>query len=148
MTLHDRFVTEHKALRQQVTEIRSALSAKSTPKVQELFSSFQEALRRHLHEEDSAYYRVLDDGRRVTDRGLMHGLRNDHAGVIFALESLMIRLRKPVPLPEWEKRFSAMIDVLLPHFDREEKELFPQAEKLLTPEQTKAILEEIERIKP
>ena len=31
---------------------------------------------------------MLDDGKRVEDRGLIHQLRNDHAAVIFTLESL------------------------------------------------------------
>jgi len=55
----------------------------------------------------------------------MHALRNDHAAVVFTLESLAIRLRRKVPLEEWKTKFEGMIKVLLEHFTIEEKNYSP-----------------------
>ena len=92
------------------------------------------------------YFKVLDDGKQVQNRDLMHDIRNDHAAVVFALESLAIRLRKNVPLNEWKPKFDHMLSVLLPHFDQEEKELFPKASALLEAAAMAQILEEIQKI--
>ena len=65
----------------------------------------------------------------MTDRGLIHQLRNDHAAVIFTLESLAIRLRKNGVNPDWRTRFDNLMNVFLPHLDQEEKNLFPDRPK-------------------
>ncbi len=77
------------------------------------------------------YYPKVDADKRLPDRALMHALRNDHAAVVFALESLAIRLRKKVPVADWKVKFDTMINVLLPHFDQEEQQLYVAAERIL-----------------
>lgn len=140
MTVHELLSNEHRDLRRRVAELQTALT-KNPQQLSELFPLFQEAVRRHIQREDSIYYRAVDEGKQLDDRELMHALRNDHAGVIFALESLAIKLRKNIPPDEWKKKFDLLVDVLLPHFDREEKELFPTVEKRLGPGPLKTILE-------
>src|SRR3982751_2328331 len=101
MTLHDLFATDHAQLRDRIAELQSA-SRKNVEAVEVLYPAFQQAARAHFRKEDEVYYPYVDAGKRIEDRELMHTLRNDHAAVVFALESLAIRLRKKVPLPEWK----------------------------------------------
>ena len=69
----------------------------------------------------------------------MHQLRNDHAAVVFTLESLAIRLRKNGVNPDWRSRFENLMDVFLPHLDQEEKTLFPLGKKCSTRQELEAI---------
>jgi len=99
-----------------------------------------------LKKEDSVYYPAIDTGKQFADRELMHSLRNDHAAVVFALESLAIRLRKKVPLEEWKPKFEMMTKVLLEHFETEEKKLFPQVESGLPPATLQTLLIDIQAL--
>lgn len=143
MTLSDFFAAEHKEIRRLAGECRDAVSAptKLADKLRELQTFGQ----RHFHREDR-FYRRLDDGKRVEDRGSMHQMRNDHAAVIFTLESLQIRLRKTGPNPDWLQRFQTLIDLLLPHLDKEETAIYPLASKLLSPQDLATLLDEIRTV--
>src|SRR5262245_20393098 len=101
MTLHEIFIADHKRLRQEIAALQTAV-AKKSPGLEEMYLAFQKHAREHLLKEDGVYYPHVDAGKRIADRDLMHTLRNDHAAVVFALESLAIRLRKKVPLTEWK----------------------------------------------
>ncbi len=142
MNPHDLLAADHKALRQLGSSLRNAIEKDAKDLEREL-SRFQEAVQKHFKREDP-YYRVLDDGKRVTDRGLIHQLRNDHAAVVFTLESLAIRLRKNGVNPDWRTRFENLMNVFLPHLDQEEKNLFPLARKLLSAEETETIARHIQ----
>src|SRR5262249_31310752 len=96
----------------------------------------------HFKRED-AYFRILDQDKRVPDRGLVHQLRNDHAAVIFTLESLQIRLRKNGANPDWRSRFTNMMNVFFPHLDIEEKQLFALGKKMLSTEELAQITRDI-----
>jgi len=145
MTIHDVFSADHNHLRQRIQELQTAID-KNSSSLESLFLTFQKEARAHFHKEDDVYYPYVDDGKKLEDRELMHTLRNDHAAVIFALESLAIRLRKKVPLAEWKIKFEIMINVLLPHFDQEEKELFPKVEKLLPAQELQTLLEKVQTL--
>lgn len=144
MSIHELFKIEHAELRDQAQQLRS-LMAKETPKIAAFLPNFQVAIRKHFKRED-VYYRALDEGKRVQDRDLMHTLRNDHAGVLFALESLTIRLRKGGFSPDWQKRCETMLDVLLPHMSHEESELFSKGNALLSQSELQSLLEQARTI--
>jgi len=146
MTVHDLFTADHIRLRKEIAGIQSALASKPG-ELESLFLDFQKSARAHLRKEDEVYYPYVDAGKKLGDRELMHSLRNDHAAVVFALESLAIRLRKKVPLPEWKVKFDTMINVLLEHFDTEEQKLFPFVERALPPAELKALLEKVQALR-
>jgi iron-sulfur cluster repair protein YtfE (RIC family) len=141
MTIHELFIADHARLRHQITTLQNTTA--SLADLEQSYAGFQKDLRAHFHKEDSVYYAYVDAEKKIPDRELFHTLRNDHAAVIFALESLAIRLRKKVPLPEWKSKFHTMIQVLLPHFDQEEQKLFPEVERLFTPAELEALHEKV-----
>src|SRR5258706_113609 len=103
MTLHELFTADHAKLRTQIADLQAVL-AKSPKKLEGMFPAFQQDVRAHFRKEDDVYYPHVDGGKKITDRELIHALRNDHAAVIFSLESLAIRLRKKVPVEEWKTK--------------------------------------------
>lgn len=121
------------------------IMAKKPSQLADFLPKIQQEVSGHFKREE-IYYRTLDDGKRIGDRELMHSLRNDHAAVVFTLESLVIRLRKSGFNPDWKKRCENMLDVLLPHLDHEEKELFPKGTSFLSPADLKNILEQVRSI--
>jgi hemerythrin-like domain-containing protein len=142
MDPHELLLSDHRSLRTQAADLRAAL--KAGPKVlTEKLISFQKLVQKHFKLED-IYYRVLDDDKRLSDRGLVHQLRNDHAAVVFTLESLAIRLRKNGVNEDWLTRFNNLMDVFLPHLDQEEKALFPIGRKTLSAEELKTIAEKMD----
>jgi iron-sulfur cluster repair protein YtfE (RIC family) len=143
--LHELFVADHARLRRQITDFQTALKSRSD-QVETLYPELQKAVRAHFRKEDDVYYPHIDSDKKVLDRELMHTLRNDHAAVVFALESLAIRLRRKVPLEEWTAKFDTMISVLLPHFDQEEKKLFPEVERAFSPAVFQTLLEKIQAL--
>jgi len=144
MTTHELLTADHEAIRKLATRLQAA-AKKPLQTFSDLLTGLQQAVQKHFRREE-VYYRTLDDGKRIQDRDLMHTLRNDHAAVIFSLESLAIRLRKNGYNPEWQKRLDGMLAVLLPHLDQEEKTLFPKGATLLSPAEMKSIQEQIETI--
>lgn len=141
MDPHDRFTRDHRIIREQAKLLQDAVS-KNPENLGKSLQEFQALVRAHFQREDT-YYRILDDGKRIADRGLVHQLRNDHAAAIFTLESLGIRYRKSGVNSEWMTRFTSLINVLLPHLDQEESVLFPLGRKLLTAEEVTAIQQDI-----
>jgi iron-sulfur cluster repair protein YtfE (RIC family) len=139
MTLHELLTAEHGRLRQQIADIQKALQTRN-PALESAYAAFQKDARAHFRKEDEVYYPHVDQGKKLGDRELMHSLRNDHAAVVFALESLAIRLRKQVPMDEWKAKFDTMIKVLLIHFEQEEQKLFPTVERLLPPAELQDLL--------
>ena len=141
MTPNDLLRKEHETIREGTTALTQALDG-ATAKVQDRLTQIQKILQTHFRREE-IYYRTMDDGKRIEDRGAMHTLRNDHAAILFSLESLMIRLRKDGVTDDWRRRLKAMTDVLLPHLTMEENFLFPKTDTMLSPEQKKTLLEEM-----
>jgi iron-sulfur cluster repair protein YtfE (RIC family) len=146
MTLHELLVADHVQLRHRIAQIQTSL-VKKPAELEALYLSFHQEARAHFRKEDEVYYPYVDGDKKMGDREMMHTLRNDHAAVIFALESLAIRLRKKVPLEEWKSKFQALIDVLLPHFDTEEKKLFPEVERVISPAELRSLLEKIQSLR-
>jgi hemerythrin superfamily protein len=144
MTIHELFQDEHKVIRKMADQLRG-LMAKEPAKLPDFLPRLQKEINRHFKREE-VYYRVLDDGKRIGDRELMHSLRNDHAGVVFTLESLSIRLRKGGFSPDWQKRCETMLGVLLPHLDHEEKDLFPKGVTFLSPDDLRKIFDQAQEI--
>jgi hypothetical protein len=142
MNPHDLLSSDHQALRKQAGTLRETLD-KNPQKLPDALVQFQKAVQKHFKREDG-YYRILDDGKRVNDRGLVHQLRNDHAAVIFTLESLAIRLRKNGVNPDWRSRFDNLMNVFLPHLDQEDTHLFPIGQKLLTSQELDTILQQMQ----
>ncbi|OGR93101.1 MAG: hypothetical protein A2992_08860 [Elusimicrobia bacterium RIFCSPLOWO2_01_FULL_59_12] len=145
MTVHELFAREHAQLRQGITEILRTLT-ENPQGLEGVFLKFQHDARAHFRKEDEVYYPYVDSGKKIGDRELMHTLRNDHAAVIFALESLAIRLRKKSPPAEWKVKFETMTSVLLPHFDHEEQKLYPEVERVLLPADHQKLLEQIQAL--
>jgi len=144
MTIHELFKNEHQIIRKMSARLRDVM-AKEPSELADFLPKLQQEVSRHFKREE-IYYRTLDDGKRIGDRELMHSLRNDHAGVVFTLESLMIRLRKLGFNPDWEKRCENMLGVLLPHLDHEEKDLFPKGASFLSPADLQTILEQAREV--
>src|SRR5258706_8661182 len=142
MDPHDLLMADHKALRTQAEALKS-LVGQDPQKLGTELANFQTAVQKHFKIEDP-YFRVLDDGKRVPDRGLVHQLRNDHAAVVFTLESLAIRLRKNGVNADWRTRFDTLMSVFLPHLDQEDKHLFPIGQKLLSPQEIELIAQRIQ----
>jgi len=142
MNPHDLLTSDHQSLRTEASALRAAIE-QSPKQLAEALAAFQKSIQKHFKYEDF-YYRVLDDAKRLPDRGLIHALRNDHAAVVFTLESLAIRLRKSGVNPEWRGRFDNLMAVFFPHLDAEEKSLFSIGKKMLTPEELTAITQQID----
>jgi len=142
MNPHDLLIADHKNLRTQAGSLRAAVE-KDPKKLESDLLAFQQSVQTHFKRE-GAYYRILDDGKRLNDRGLVHQLRNDHAAVVFTLESLAIRLRKNGVNADWRTRFDNLMSVFLPHLDAEEKNLFPIGRKTLSEEEIKTILQDMQ----
>ena len=92
------------------------------------------SLRQHFAREE-VYYRPIDKDSRFSDPGFVHQLRNDHAALIFGMESLLIRLKKNGAADEWWTHFDKLMAVFLPHMKQEEDVLFPEAERILSTEE-------------
>jgi len=144
MDIHDSLSAEHTQLRALVDQLR-AQRAKPSGALEKILSDLKTLVRDHFAREE-IYYRTVDQDKRFADRGFIHQLRNDHAALIFGMESLSIRLRNKGPIPEWWERFEALMAVLLPHMDHEEKSLFPEAERLLSAEEWDAIRQAMARL--
>ncbi len=142
MNLQNLYTSDHAALRTQAAALRKIVEEKPS-ELSPALAAFQSAVQKHFKKEEP-YYRVLDDGKRVENRGLIHQLRNDHAAVIFTLESLAIRLRKNGMNPDWKTRFDTLMNVFLPHLDQEDSHLFPLGEKLLSAQEIETISEQIQ----
>jgi hemerythrin-like domain-containing protein len=142
MNPHDVLTSDHQNLRDQAAKLRGLVD-QDPQKLSAALAEFQKAVQQHFKRED-AYYRVLDDGKRIEDRGLIHQLRNDHAAVVFTLESLAIRLRKNGVNPDWRTRFDNLMNVFLPHLDQEDNRLFPLGKKLLSRQELDAISQQID----
>lgn len=140
---HDLLKADHAALRKQAEAVQSLID-RDAKKLSEALAQFQSGVQKHFRREE-IYYRVLDNGKRVDDRGLMHQLRNDHAAVIFSIESLVIRLRKNGVTPEWRAKLKVLMDVFLPHLDTEEKQLFSKGTEVLTSAELADIIQQIEQ---
>jgi hypothetical protein len=110
MTPEEFLTAEHNHLRKLFAALDSALEESGDPAPH--FSQIHSEIQKHFRHEDP-YYGLVDAGKRFDDRGLMHTLRNDHAAVLFTLESLKIRLRKSGLTPEWRERYKTMRGVLL-----------------------------------
>jgi hemerythrin superfamily protein len=144
MDPHEHLIADHKRLRERAQHLQS-LAGGDPSKIQEPLLEFQKIVTVHFQKEET-YYRILDNDKRVADRGLVHQLRNDHAAVIFTLESLLIRLRKNGPNDDWQERFKKLMDVFLPHLDHEDKMLFPLGRELLKPEEIENISKHIQEV--
>jgi hypothetical protein len=142
MDPHNLLITEHNDLRAQAEALKALVDQDPQLLGAEL-ARFQSAVQKHFKCED-AYFRVLDDDKRVPDRGLVHQLRNDHAAVVFTMESLAIRLRKNGVNPDWRGRFDNLMNVFLPHLDQEEKQLFTLGRKILTQSELEQISQQIQ----
>jgi hemerythrin-like domain-containing protein len=142
MDPHDLLITDHKALRAQAEALKSLVD-QDPQKLATALAGFQTAVQKHFKVED-AYFRVLDNDKRIPDRGLVHQLRNDHAAVVFTLESLAIRLRKNGVNPDWRGRFDNLMAVFLPHLDQEEKRLFTLGRKMLSAGELEQITQQIQ----
>jgi hemerythrin-like domain-containing protein len=141
MNPHDLLASDHEALRQQAAALRAAIEG-DAKKLAEHLVNFQKTVQKHFKREDQ-YYRILDDAKRVEDRGLVHQLRNDHAAVVFTLESLAIRLRKNGVNDDWRRRFDTLMSVFLPHLDQEDKVLFPIGRRMLSAKELETIIEQM-----
>ncbi len=141
MQPHDSLIAEHKKLRAQA-ETLEVLMRDAPQTLGEGLVRFQTMLREHFQRED-VYYRVLDGDQRIADRGLIHQLRNDHAAVVFILESLAIRLRKNGCDADWRGRWRNLMNVFLPHLEKEEQTLFPLGCKLLSEQESRFIAEQM-----
>ena len=130
MNPHEHLSSDHLALRKDAQTLQATIEAGSDALLNPLLA-FQKSVQRHFQKEDP-YYRILDDGKRLEDRGMVHQLRNDHAAIIFSLESLLIRLRKSGATPDWKGRFDTMMKVFLAHLDLEDTVLFPKGKTMLT----------------
>jgi hypothetical protein len=142
MNPHNYYTSDHDTLRKQAAALREIVEKKPAD-LSPALDAFQVAVQKHFKHEDP-YYRILDDGKRIEDRGLIHQLRNDHAAVIFTLESLRIRLKKNGVNSDWKTRFETLMSVFLPHLDQEDNHLFPIGKKLLTPQEIEMIAERIQ----
>ena len=145
MNLLDTFRHEHQQLRERLTRLEEALAQDETT-FPAVFFAFQADASAHMKRKD-LFYKQLDENHRVPDRVLMHDLRNNHAAVVFALESLGIRLRKNGPNAEWRLRWTSMTNVLKPHWDQEERDLFPLFESLLSAEEQQRLTRDIEALR-
>jgi hemerythrin-like domain-containing protein len=144
MDLSKLLMEDHRTIRERLQRLKDVVAkASDASPLSQPLQDLQEGVKRHFDREET-FYRRLDQGKRVDDRSLMHGLRNDHAGTIFTLESLVIKLRKAGPNTEWKKRFQQLLDVLEPHLDREESVLFPQVGRWLTPADLDDIAKEMD----
>lgn len=145
MNLTQLLLDDHQKIQSRLDGLKTAVAQPTADAstIQPPLQHLQEAVRKHFMREET-FYRRLDDGKRVDDRALMHGLRNDHAGTIFTLESLVIKLRKAGPNAEWKKRFQQLLDVLEPHLLKEESDLFPHVGRWLKPEDLDAIANEMD----
>ncbi|HVO32351.1 MAG TPA: hemerythrin domain-containing protein [Elusimicrobiota bacterium] len=137
MLVHDPLIQEHAVIRRLAGELWDGDDKDMDTIVQRL-ARFQKLVMNHFACED-AYYAVVDAGKRFPDRHLIHDLRNDHAAVVFSLESLSIRLKKNGATPEWKTKLNNMLNVLLPHLDREEQALFPEGTRRLTNDELSAV---------
>ncbi len=142
MDPHEQLTSDHGRLRREAEALKKLVSSNQPDLLGQSLQDFQASVRLHFKRED-VYYRILDSDKRIPDRGLIHQLRNDHAAVIFTLESLAIRLRKNGCNEDWQTRFQNMMDVFLPHLDHEEHTLFPLGRKSLTPQEIKSIVDHI-----
>lgn len=144
MNPHDLLTSEHAALRHQVGVLQEAVDKDPKTLAEELVR-FQQTVQKHFKREE-VYYRILDDGKRLDDRGLVHQLRNDHAAVVFALESLSIRLRKNGLNTDWRTRLALLVSVFVPHLDQEDTLLFPLGQKILSPKELDTIAQQLETL--
>ena len=141
MDPHDLLAADHVVLRKQADTLKSLVD-RDPKKLTDALAEFQTSVTKHFKRED-VYYRIVDNDKRVPDRGLVHQLRNDHAAVIFTLESLAIRLRKNGVNPEWRTRFDNLMNVFIPHLEQEENHLFPVGRKMLSTSELVSISEHI-----
>jgi hemerythrin len=137
MDIHDLLTAEHDAFRAAILKIR-ALRSSPAADLETLLEALKNSVRRHFLREE-VYYRPIDKDARFSNPDLVHHLRNDHAAVLFGMESLLIRLRKKGPALDWWTHFDKLMDVFGPHMKQEEESLFPEAARFLTPAEWEAL---------
>ncbi len=142
MDPHDLLAADHDVLRKQADTLKGLVD-RDPKKLADALTAFQTSVTKHFKRED-AYYRIVDSDKRIPDRGLIHQLRNDHAAVIFTLESLAIRLRKNGVNPDWRTRFNNLMNVFIPHLEQEDQQLFPLGRKMLSAFELQTIHDQIQ----
>lgn len=144
MLPHELLTADHQALHLQMQSLAAQVE-KGDARIPDTLAALETACEKHFRREEP-YYRVLDEGKRIEDRALMHQLRNDHAAVIFTLESLVIRYRKNGLNPEWRAKWDALQKLFMSHLDVEGNKVFPMGSKVLTAAQSEQLAREIENV--
>src|SRR5688572_16383974 len=98
--IHASLTNEHTALREKIQILRDLRQTTDPKRLTVALTDLKMTIQANFRREE-VYYRVVDQDKRLKDRGLIHQLRNDHAALIFGMESLAIRLRKNGPVEDW-----------------------------------------------
>jgi iron-sulfur cluster repair protein YtfE (RIC family) len=143
MDIHSSLTADHDKLRELIHAIELQRTSPTT--LENNLDDLKQFVRQHFAREE-IYYRTIDKDMRFSTPGFVHQLRNDHAAMIFGMESLQIRLKKKGPITEWWQHFDKLMAVFLPHMKQEEETLFPEAERLLTADEKERIRQAIESL--
>lgn len=129
-----RLADEHAAAAQLLHLVAGSMEL---PTREDLFPEIRRSLLIHARAEEQAFYPPL--AARPELRDLVERCLEEHAEVERFLKRLDVKDRTT---KQWRDLFVEMVAAVQTHVEREERELFPQALRLLEPEQLRAMYEQ------
>lgn len=130
---------EHKVVQQIMKEIE-ATTSRAQKKREELFIKLNEKIAPHMKGEEKALYPVLMGIKSLKELTL-ESVEEHNVANILAKELMVM----PTDSERWHAKFKVLMENVQHHIEEEENKLFPQAQKLLTPDDTSRIYEEYEK---
>jgi hemerythrin-like domain-containing protein len=137
-----------KILRKDHQEVKSMLEKMKETSEDEhqervdLFKQFKQEIVPHMRAEEKAFYSVLKENEEAKEDA-MEGMEEHHAA-----ELIMVELDKLSKADEfWLPKLSVFKEMIRHHIQEEESKIFQDAEKAISPEQMKMVLENFQKEK-
>lgn len=119
--------------------------------IEDLFTEFKEASPERREEMEDIIFDALDTHEKMEDEYFYPAIRDEveDADMVMELENQQMKLKVEVlaarALPgDRDKRIEEMMDTILAHAEKEEREILPEAERVLGSEKLEALGEEME----
>ena len=134
-------IKDHKKVKQIIEDLLLT-TAQAKKKRQELLTKLKEELQLHEKIEETVVYPVFKEKKDMKAHTLEAYQEHHVVDVLLAeLESLDFKDEA------WKAKLTVLQENLLHHIAEEEKAIFPQAEKILKPQELEEIKQNIEQMK-
>jgi hemerythrin superfamily protein len=145
MTIYEVLKRDHRHVEHLFKRIEKALDKKDFSEVPELFDELKTELTAHSKAEQEVFYQPLKvlsadpEGKDLSWEG-----EEEHHVIRLLLSELS---RVPFHSEEWGAKIKVLCEVVDHHVEEEEEEIFAQARKVFSDEETEQIAEDMELLK-